>query len=31
LAGEGGAGVANSGEPAAMPAGQAVGRDQVLT
>jgi hypothetical protein len=31
LAGEGGAGAANSGEPAALPAGQAAGRDQMLT
>jgi hypothetical protein len=31
LAREGGAGVANSDEPAALPAGQAAGRDQMLT
>jgi hypothetical protein len=31
LAREGGAGAANSGEPAALPAGQAAGRDQKLT
>jgi hypothetical protein len=28
---EGGAGAANSGEPAALLAGQAAGRDQMLT
>jgi hypothetical protein len=31
LAGEGGAGAANSGEPAALSAGQAAGWDQQLT
>jgi hypothetical protein len=31
LAGPGGAGTANSGEPAAIPAGQAAGHDQMLT
>jgi hypothetical protein len=31
LAGEGGAGAANSGELVALSAGQAAGRDQVLT
>jgi hypothetical protein len=31
LAGDGGAGAANTGEPAALPAGQAIVLDQVLT
>jgi hypothetical protein len=31
MAGEGGAGAVNSGEPAALPAGQAVGVDDMLT
>jgi hypothetical protein len=31
LAGEGGAGAVSSGEPVALPAGQATGRDQELT
>jgi hypothetical protein len=31
LAGPGGVGTANSGEPVALPAGQATGRDQMLT
>jgi hypothetical protein len=31
LAGEGGAGAANSGEPAVLPAAQAAGLDQMLT
>jgi hypothetical protein len=31
LAGDGGAGAANAGEPAALPAGQAAVLDQVLT
>jgi hypothetical protein len=31
LAGEGGAGAASSGEPAALPVGKAAGLDQMLT